>query len=266
MSMEIPAELIKQISSMGVKELLALINVGCYGAKTISYLKEKIREKLDERKYGFVPNVAEAKALFEVNKKDIYLRLKECLGGHWAVDLLRIGIYISKLNDEGKRETIRKIKDNVHAKYGLRGIKILDLGATSIIESLALHLSNKKMRDNLNPIDLALEFDKIIDGWEHVAIFIKKDDEIAVIYEKIHSYMNKYPIFFVFAYGSAEIKASKAIAKLRNQNIIREKRYYLNTYSNIDQAGLQNNCWVFELIPREFTNGFLGTAQETLPT
>lgn len=264
--MEIPEELIKQISSMGVKELLALLNVGCYGAKTVAYIREKIREKLDERKYGFVPSAEEAKALFEVNKKDIYLRLKECLGGHWAIDLLRIGIYISKLNNEGKRDAIHKIRDKVHAKYGLRGIKILDMGATSIIETIALYLSNKKMRDNLNPIDLGLEFDKIIDGWEQVAIFIKKDDENSYVYEKIHSYMNKYSIFFVFAYGSAEIKASRAIAKLRNQNIIREKRYYLNTYSNIDQAGLQNNCWVFELIPRELTNGFLRTSQETLPT
>lgn len=251
--MVIPLELIEQISSLGVKDLLALFVSGKYGLEVIAYIKEKIREKLDERKYGFVPNAEETRALYEINKKEVYQRLKVCLGGHWALDLLRVGIYISKLNDEGKRETVHKIKDHVYSKYGPRGIKIIDMGATSVIYSVALYLSDRKMRDNMNPIDMALEFDKLIEGWDKVTIFVKKDENESPIYKKILSYMDSYPIFFVFAYGSAVLIASRAIAKLNNEKTIQQKRYIFYTYPNIDQAGLRNNAWVFESISRDIT-------------
>lgn len=260
--MEIPPELIQQISSMGIKDLASLILSGKVTVDAVDYIRKKIREKLDEGKYGFVPNAEEANALYDVNRKDVYLRLKECLGGHWSLDLLRVGIYISKLKDEGKRETVRKIKDRVHEKYGRRGIKILNMGATSVIDSVALYLSDKKMRENLNPIDLALEFDKIIEGWEEVAIFIKRDEDVSQIYNRIFIYLEKYPLFFVFAYGTAVMKASKAIAKLNNEKTIRDKKYYV--YPNFDQAGLQNNSWVFEIVPGDY--GFLGSHQEKLET
>lgn len=264
--MEIPPELIKQISSMGIKDLASLILSGKATVEAVAYIREKIREKIDEGKYGFVPNSQEANAIFEVSKKDAYLRLKVCLGGHWSLDLLRVGFYISKLNDEGKRETIHKIKDRVHEKYGRRGIKILNMGATSVIDSVALYLSSRKMRENLNPIDLALEFDKIIEGWDEVTIFIKRDDEISQIYKRISFYLDRYPLFFIFAYGTAVIKASKAIAKLNNEKIIRDKRYIFYVYPNFDQAGLQNNSWVFEQISENLTEGLPGQTQETLST
>jgi hypothetical protein len=163
---ELSSELIQQISSMGIKDLTSLILSGKLATETIVYIRAKIREKINEGKYGFVPNEEEAKALYAVNRKDVYLRLKTCLGGHWALDLLRVGLYVSKLNDEGKRETVRKIKDGIHEKYGPRGIKIINMGVTGVLESIALYLSDRKMRGNLKPIDLSLEFDKIIDGWE----------------------------------------------------------------------------------------------------
>ncbi|MDP3105815.1 MAG: hypothetical protein Q8M95_14545 [Candidatus Methanoperedens sp.] len=251
--MVIPPELIEQISSMGIKDLLTFLASGKAGLEAIAYIKEKIREKLDERKYGFVPNAEETRAIYEINKKEVYQRLKVCLGGHWALDLLRVGIYISKLNDEGKRETVRKIKDHVYSKYGPRGIKIIDMGATSVIGSVASYLSDRKMRDNMNPLDLALEFDKLIEGWDKVTIFVKKDENESSIYKKVMSYMDNYPLFFVFAYGSAVMIASKAIAKLNNERTIQQKRYFFYVYPNFDQAGLQNNAWVFELIPRNGT-------------
>ncbi len=264
--MELPPELIQQISSMGVKDLVSLILSGKYAAEAVAYIRAKIREKLDEGKYGFVPNAEEANALYEVNKKDVYLRLKTCLGSHWALDLLRVGLYISKLNDDGKREAVHKIKSKVHDKYGPRGVKIINMGATGVIESIAFYLSDRKMRANLNPIDLSLEFDKIIEGWEEVTIFIKKEENKGIIYYKILNCLDKYPLFFVFAYGSAVMNASKAIARLNNEKIIQKKRYMFFVYPHFDQAGLQNNSWVFELIPRDLTDGFLGSPQKTLPT
>jgi len=204
--MVIPPELIEQISSLGIKDLLALIASGKYGLKVIAHIRQKIREKLNERKYGFVPDANETQALYEINKKEVYKRLKVCLGGHWGLDLLRVGIYISKLNDEGKRETIRKIKDHVYSKYGSRGIKIIDMGATSVIDSVASYLSDRKIRDNMNPLDLALEFDKLIEGWDKVTVFVKRDEKDNLIYKKILKCMDNYPLFFVFAYGSAITK------------------------------------------------------------
>lgn len=253
--MVIPPELIEQISSMGIKDFLSLIISGKYGADAVKYFRERIREQLDKENYGFVPNAEESKAIYEINKKDVYQRLKSCLGGHWALDLLRVGIYISKLNNDGKRDTVKKIREHVHSKYGIRGVKIIDMGATSIIESVASYLSDRKMRDNMNPLDLALEFDKLIDGWEKVTIFVKRDENESLIYKKIVSHMDNHPLFMVFAYGSAVMIASRAIAKLNNEKVIQNNRYFFYTYPNFDQAGLQNNAWVFEQLMRDTTDG-----------
>lgn len=253
--MSIPIELIEQISSMSVKDLGSLILSGKVAADAVAYIREKIKEKIYEGRYGFVPNAEEAKAIYEVGKKDVYIRLKQCLGGHWAIDLLRAGIYISKLNDEGKRDAVRKIKDGVYEKYGSRGIKIIDMGATGIIISVALYLSDRKIKNNLNPLDMALEFDKLLEEWEKATIFVKKDDDVTPIYSKILGHMDKYPIFFIFAYGSAVLIAGKAIAKLNNEGTIHDKRYYFYTYPNVDQAGLRNNSWVFEQLSHDITEG-----------
>ena len=255
--MSIPIELIEQISSMGIKDLTSLILSGKVAADAVLYIREKIKEKIYEGKYGYVPNGEEAKAIYEVDQKDVYIRLKQCLGGHWALELLRVGIYISRLNDEGKRGVVRKIKDGVFKKYGPRGIKIIDMGATGIIVSVASYLSDRKIRENLNPLDMALEFDKLLDGWDQATVFVKKDDEVTPIYSKILGHMDKYPLFFIFAYGSAVLKASKAIAKLNNEGKIHDKKYLFFTYPNIDQAGLRNNSWVFQQLPQDVTEGLI---------
>lgn len=85
--MSIPIELLEQISSMGVKDLTSLILSGKVAAEAVLYIREKIKEKIYEGKYGYVPNGEEAKAIYEVDKKDVYIRLKQCLGGHWALEL-----------------------------------------------------------------------------------------------------------------------------------------------------------------------------------
>lgn len=150
---------------------------------------------------------------------------------------------------------VRKIKDGVYKKYGSRGIKIIDMGATGIIFSVASFLSDRKIRENLNPLDMALEFDKLLDGWDQATIFVKKDDEVIPIYKKILGHMDKYPLFFLFAYGSAVLKASKAIAKLNNEGTIHDKKYWFFTYPNVDQAGMRNNSWVFERLSQDVTEG-----------
>jgi hypothetical protein len=80
------------------------------------------------------------------------------------------------------------------------------------------------------------------------------------------NYLDKYPLFFVFAYGSVVMVASRAIAKLNNEKIIQKKRYCFFVYPNFDQAGLQYNSWVFERIPRDDRDEFLGSPQKNLPS
>ncbi len=82
-----------------------------------------------------------ANALLKVSKSDIYSRLKECIGPHWALPIIKVGIFISELSgEENRKKNIDDIKDSVKRKYGISAIKILHLGDTGVIKDIIAYL------------------------------------------------------------------------------------------------------------------------------
>ncbi len=247
--MAVPPELIERVSSMGIKELLALLISSKYGPEAVNHIREKVKELWNQRKYGFTPDAEESNALYEIGRSDVYRRFKDCLESHWSTDLIRVGIHISRLNDEGKREVVQKIKDSVYKKYGKRGTAIINMGSTGVITEIIDHLSGLRLRTDLNRRDLGIEFDKIIDTWERITFFVKADDSDDKIYSRITSLMdNRFQIFFVSAYGSAGINAMRVINKLNNEEKIPDNNYALSYGSRRDKAGLKLHLWTFELM------------------
>lgn len=212
-------------------------------------VKQKIVGILDKNKYGFVPNAQEANSLQRINESPIFCRLKECIGDHWSLDLVKVGMYIMELNDEGERNLIRKIRDRTNKKHGPRGMKIINLGSTGVINDVISYLDNLKLRKGYSQKHVYEEFEKILDKWEQISIFVKSEHNEDTLYDDILSHMYlKHSIFFVFAYGSACNVAMKIIAEMNNDGMITERNgYLLWVKPGKDRAGKVKYTWEFEL-------------------
>lgn len=247
--MSISVELIQKISSIGIKDLLTFLYTAKLTKETVEYVKKRVRELWNQSKYGFTPNAEEATVIYKISQREAYKRLKECIGSHWSLPLIRLGLYISDLNDEGRRKLIAKIKEDIYKKYGSKGLKIANMATTGAILSVIEYLSKLKIEENLNQTDLAIKFDtEIIEKWDKITFFVKTEDSEKEIYKKIVGMINKkILIFFVFAYGTASTKPMTIVSKLNNNRIISKKNYCFSMISRKDKAGLTLYTWTFEL-------------------
>lgn len=214
-------------------------------------VKRTIINLLDKKKYGFVPDEQEAKAIKRISESPRFCRLKELIGNHESLNLVRVGIYIMELNDIGERQLINEIRNRVNKRYGHRGMKIINLGSTGTIFDVIDYLDTLKLRKGYGKEHIILEFNKILDNWERITIFVKSEQDEKSLYQNIQIYMRlKHPIFFVFAYGTACSVAMKTIADMNNARLITQKNHYLIwSKPGKDRAGKLKYAWNFELCP-----------------
>jgi len=225
-----------------------LIAAGKVLGESLVAAKKKIKELWDQRKYGFTPSKPEADAIKDVGEKESYRRFKECVGNHWSIDLIRVGLYITELNDEGKKEIVKKIKDGVHRKYGARGIKIVELATTGHILEIIDYLSRLKINENLNEQDLSLEFEKLLEEWVSVTIFVQAGDNEKETFARITKLMDaRKERFFVFAYGSAVQTASNAVSKIAIELSDKYKQYSIQEEKTADLSGTIKYYCIFKL-------------------
>ncbi len=225
-----------------LKTLLELYKIG-------KDVKRKIIGILDKKKYGFVPNTTEANSLQRINESPIFCRLKECAGNHWSLNLVKVGIYIMELNDEDERILVREIRDRIHKQHGPKGMKILNLGSTGVILDVIEYLDDLKTRKGYGEEHIASEFDRILENWEQISIFVRSEHDENALYDEILTHMyRKIHIFFVFAYGTACKVAMTTIAEMNNEGMITERYGYLFWVKpGKDRAGKIKYTWEFEL-------------------
>jgi len=223
---------------------------------------QEIKDYLDEKKekFGFTPDKEEASSLKKIGKDPRFCRLEELIGSHESLNLVRVGIHIMKLNDEGKRQIIDKIKRNIKKKYGYRGIIILDIGTTGVIFDVISYLDNTlRLRKGHSKEKILKEFNRMLDEWENITIFVREEHNKGFVWNHIELYMRlKYPLFFVFAYGSACDVAMKTIAEMNVAGLITQENHYLFfVNSEKDKAGKVKMSWRFEKITPSETSEFI---------
>ncbi len=128
-----------------LRELLELIATGKLVGDALKEAKKKIKELWERREYGFTPDPELANELQRISKSDAYKRMKDCIGHHHFLSLIKLGLRIAELSDEGRVETIAKIKNSVYKKYGIRGVRILNMGGTGVLLEIIKYLSQLKM-------------------------------------------------------------------------------------------------------------------------
>lgn len=233
--------------------LLKFIEAYKLGKPVLGKIKKQLEKIIDKQDNILTSDTKEFEALKRINENPNFCRLEELIGTHPHLRLVNIGIYIMQLNDNDKRELIKKIKNRVNKKHGRRGMKILHLGSTGVIYDVIEYLDRLKLTRGYDKEHIVSEFDKILDEWDKITIFVKSEEDKKVLRRNILLYITlKYPLFFVFAYGTACDVAKKTIADMDNDGLISQKnKYLLFGKWGEDKAGKAKNIWRFELCTGE---------------
>lgn len=209
----LPPEILK----VGLQELINLFKKS--SGKLKKLFEKRIKFLVKSKKYLISLSDKEVSELYKITKQELYGRVEKCLVSHWSMNLIALGVLISKLNELDQREIVERIKTEVHSKYMARGIRIVEMGSTGVISHIIEYLSDVKMEKNYNFIEMGKLFDGIIDQWDDITVFVKAEHGKEDVKTRCLDHLEKREIlFFVFAYGSAVNATITAIAELSNEN------------------------------------------------
>jgi len=196
-------------------------------------LRDKIREiiiqRIEKNKPFVSINEKETQHLYKIRKYESYRMMEICLGSHWSMNLIGLGLLVSELNETQKTDLQEKVRIEVHRKYGAKGLKILEMGSTGVIRDIIDYLSRIKTRKEYTFLEMNKLFDNILDKWQKMAIFVKSEDDMNHIKMKCRQLLeSKDSLFFVFAYGFAVKHAINAIASLNNDGELKGYLFFAN--------------------------------------
>ena len=240
----------RDLLDLDLSGLLKLITAGKLAGEALKWAKKRVRELWEKKEYGFTPDPELATSLQKISQTEAYSRMRQCIGNHRFLPVVRLSLRIEELSEEGKVDLISKIKDSVHKKYGFEGVRILNMGATGILKGIIQYLSDLKIRNNYTQNDVASIFEKILKKWTKISIFHKAEYGEIKLEKTIIKYMDAIiELFFVFAAGTAGNQAKKVIARLNNNSEIRRRGYMFDLYSRReDLTGRSLFTWVFEYL------------------
>ena len=117
----------------------------------------------------------------------------------------------------------------------------MNLGSTGIIKEIVSYLDDIKLRKDYNYIEMGKIFDKILNDWRDITIFVKKEDSPNEIKIKITQKMfEKRIIFIIFGKGYAANIAISAIVSMKLNNEFEGYLFFLQENLN------RSYTWVFE--------------------
>jgi len=243
----IPPDVLSELIGKNLPQLLEYIVAGKATQEALGWARKRVKELWERKEYGFTPEPDVASGLQKISKSDAYKRMRECIGNHSYLTLVKLSIRIQELSEIGQKESVHNLKNEVYRKHGLEGIRILTMGTTGVIFNVIQHISNIKIEKDFDQARMLEIFETMIQNWTDLTIFHKVADGQKALEDKIVSFMDhQHEFFFVFSIGSASDQAKKAIASLSNDGIIQEKGYTLNlSQKRVDTIKREYYSWIF---------------------
>ncbi len=116
----------------------------------------------------------------------------------------------------------------IRQRYGNRGVKIIYMGSTHVIHLVIDWLYDLKINKSYNIYDLVRNFERVLDDWEKVTLFVNKEMDPEVIKSEILEISKlKHDFFFIFALGNDAVSHTQlVVAQLIKDNFFKNN-YYL---------------------------------------
>ncbi|MCX9010147.1 MAG: hypothetical protein OIN66_03390 [Candidatus Methanoperedens sp.] len=247
--MTIPIDIPPELLDKTLPELLKYAALQKLTGKALEWVTQRIKELWDKKEYGFPPEPEVASGLQRISKSEPYKRMRECIGNHRFLGLIKLGFRADELNQQGNTVAIARIKDKVYENHKVEGIRILTMGTTGILIGIIQYLSDMKIRNNYSQAIMADHFEKLIQNWMKITIFHQAGHGQKTLERNILAFMKtNHQIFFVFSMGSASDQATKVIAQLRKDEIIYKNGYIFTLYQRKELPGMISHAWVFQNI------------------
>ncbi len=217
--------------------------------KGLDFLEERIEElwcRVSYKKeFGFTPTLHLAKSINSTTKSNDYIRFKQCVGKHWSLGLIKVGLYLMDLTQEGQHDLINQIKSEMSHRYPKRAMKVINIASSGALPALIAYISSIQLGEELSPQSCACRFEEFLDNWDKMTVWVKQDmskEEVdEVIMSKIVSEESEV---LVFAIGEkAKISAAKAIANLNNDRIFRKNKYMWSLFPKRNTVGVPIFVW-----------------------
>ncbi|VVB87334.1 Uncharacterised protein [uncultured archaeon] len=247
--MNIPIDIPPELLDKTLPELLKLVALQKVTGKILDWVTQRIKEQWEKKEYGFTPEAEVATGLQKISKSEAYKRMRECIGNHRFLGLVKLGFRAEELNEQGNIAAIAKIKDNVYQKHRVEGIRIITMGTTGVLTGIIQYLSDIKIKNDYSQAIMAEHFESILKDWMQITIFHQAEHGQKTLEKNILTFMKtNYPLFFVFSMGTASEQAAKLIAQLKKDDIIRKNGYTFDLYRRKEVAGRVMHTWVFQNI------------------
>lgn len=222
---KIGPDFLRFISDLSLTDLINAVTAGKFAKDALKNVKDKIKQKQLEGTYLFTPSPENLKVIKSLEDSVTYQRAKELLSMHPSFTLLRLGLYINRLSESGRKEKIGEVRSRVHEKYGQHGLSVISIVSTGELDYVLDDLSEVYQRIG-NKIKIIKLFDHILAKWGDITIFVKKENTKEEIEKKIKDQISREnPYFFVFSYGSASKIAYMTMAKMDNSGFFKKKEY-----------------------------------------
>ncbi|MBU4266208.1 MAG: hypothetical protein L6243_00325 [Candidatus Altiarchaeales archaeon] len=247
------SELVEAAGKLGVYELIiyatSLRVTDKLSKKGLEYLENRVEELWCELRYkkelGFTPSLNLANSINSSKKSNNYVRFKQCVGKHWSLGLIKVGLHLMDLTEDGQHELINQIKSEMSHRYPKRAMKVINIASSGALPALITYISKVQHEEALSNKLCACRFEEFLDNWENMTIWIKsgmsKEDVDGDITAKI---VKNEPEILVFAIGeNAKRPASKAIASLKNEQILRRNGYMMYLIPKTNRLGVPISVW-----------------------
>lgn len=238
------------LDDLSLERLIAYYQILKYtagaGKKVLEKVEEKIRERWAQGNTGVTRETTLADNLLSVSSQETYLKLRELIGSHWSLSLIKLGMRISVLNDEGKRKAIQEIRRDVYKKHGKKGIRTLNMASTGMIDVVVETLERIKKEENLDQQQTTKQFESLLNEWSNMTIFHRADSSKNELRTRIIEKMNlRFSVFFVFAYGSACVSSEETITELNKEGVFTDRGYAYVFEGKKDASGGTSYTWTF---------------------
>lgn len=233
--------------SAALSVIETLKSTGSLSAVVLKKFSEKFKEIQNNKRFGFSPSADLAKRLYKIDKTPDFIKLKKLIGKHYTLRLVRIGLYLESLNEEGAHELVKNIREEIALNEDVRSLKLVSMGSSGILSEVIGILEELSTQYGWSQRELVEEYEYILRTYDDIVLFVSSEVPKDNIKIRINNLMGKFPkIFFVVAAGSAAKHSMVAVAEMNNDNSIRNRGYtFFPPKKKVSSSRREQFTWSF---------------------
>ncbi|MGA3289760.1 MAG: hypothetical protein ABSD42_05930 [Candidatus Bathyarchaeia archaeon] len=238
------------IIGLTLKEALDyLVKHGVTDFPGYAKVKKIIQDKMNEGKYAFVPDKAEANQLLNFAKNPTFREVQILVPHYRYIDIIRTGLlidYYHRNDTLENRQRVKSIKIQISNRpNSLKLMKLIDLPGTPFFSTIVEYLHGLKMEGF--PSNYLIEkFEELIENWTDTSMLVRKTSNPEMIVDFCNTQIQKKSeTFFVLGMKSASLLVEIALKELTDKKILEHNGYVARLTKSIEGNNPRTELMIF---------------------